>query len=613
MYYNNYLKVALASPVVYLGKPFENAKEIINIKNKIDKASIIAYPEMSLVGYSIQDLLFNNGFLNDVLKALDYIVENSDEKVLIIGAPLLVNGSLYNCACVIQNHEILGIIPKVNLPTYGEFNEARYFSSGLKYFSDPCEISINGKNVPFGGMIFENKEHNVSFGVEICGDLWPGYNPHTSLYHNGAEIIFNLSASPFYLGKDEARRTIVNAASSKNLGAYLYLSNSSTDSTSDFVFETHHIASICGDEVLNDNTYTLDEKINYVDIDLELIKFKRNQDSYRRSYTDMDFLYVNFDLSKNDSYKLEKLPTKLPFVPTTDKECNDIIDITSVALKHRLDYIGINKVVLGISGGLDSTLALLFAYSTFKKYNFDLKNIIAITMPGMGTGSKSKSIAKSLMEKLGVTSKEISIKKEALNHLKMLGHDLETKDVTFENAQARIRTLVLMNTANKEGGIVLGTGDMSEIALGWSTFGGDQLSMFNLNSGLPKTTIKKLVEYYEKIVPEVKSELKKVRNATISPELTGSDQATEDRIGKYEINDFIMYHALGCGASKDRVVYLLKEVFDFNEETSINYYDNFFKRFNRNQYKRLASAEGIKIFKFSLGARGDFKYPGDMK
>lgn len=613
MFYNNYLKVALASPVVYLGKPFENAKEIINIKNKIDKASIIVYPEMSLVGYSVLDLLFNNGFLNDVLKALDYIVENSDEKILIIGAPLLVNGSLYNCACVIQNQEILGIIPKVNLPTYGEFNEARYFSSGLKYFSDPCEISINGKNVPFGGMIFENKEHNVSFGVEICGDLWPGYNPHTSLYHNGAEIIFNLSASPFYLGKDETRRTIVNAASSKNLGAYLYLSNSSTDSTSDLVFETHHIASICGDEVLNDNTYTLDEKINYVDIDLELIKFKRNQDSYRRSYTDMDFLYVNFDLSKNDSYKLEKLPTQLPFVPTTDKECNDIIDITSVALKHRLDYIGINKVVLGISGGLDSTLALLFAYSTFKKYNFDLKNIIAITMPGMGTGSKSKSIAKSLMEKLGVTSKEISIKKEALNHLKMLGHDLETKDVTFENAQARIRTLVLMNTANKEGGIVLGTGDMSEIALGWSTFGGDQLSMFNLNSGLPKTTIKKLVEYYEKIVPEVKGELKKVRNATISPELTGSDQATEDRIGKYEINDFIMYHALGCGASKDRVVYLLKEVFNFNEETSINYYDNFFKRFNRNQYKRLASAEGIKIFKFSLGARGDFKYPGDMK
>lgn len=613
MFYNNYLKVALASPVVYLGKPFENAKEIINIKNKIDKASIIVYPEMSLVGYSVLDLLFNNGFLNDVLKALDYIVENSDEKILIIGAPLLVNGSLYNCACVIQNQEILGIIPKVNLPTYGEFNEARYFSSGLKYFSDPCEISINGKNVPFGGMIFENKEHNVSFGVEICGDLWPGYNPHTSLYHNGAEIIFNLSASPFYLGKDETRRTIVNAASSKNLGAYLYLSNSSTDSTSDLVFETHHIASICGDEVLNDNTYTLDEKINYVDIDLELIKFKRNQDSYRRSYTDMDFLYVNFDLSKNDSYKLEKLPTQLPFVPTTDKECNDIIDITSVALKHRLDYIGINKVVLGISGGLDSTLALLFAYSTFKKYNLDLKNIIAITMPGMGTGSKSKSIAKSLMEKLGVTSKEISIKKEALNHLKMLGHDLETKDVTFENAQARIRTLVLMNTANKEGGIVLGTGDMSEIALGWSTFGGDQLSMFSLNSGLPKTTIKKLVEYYEKIVPEVKSELKKVRNATISPELTGSDQATEDRIGKYEINDFIMYHALGCGASKDRVVYLLKEVFNFNEETSINYYDNFFKRFNRNQYKRLASAEGIKIFKFSLGARGDFKYPGDMK
>ena len=312
-------------------------------------------------------------------------------------------------------------------------------------------------------------------------------------------------------------------------------------------------------------------------------------------------------------FKLETVPSKLPFAALSDEECQKIIDATSIALKKRLDYIGIKKVVIGISGGLDSTLTLLFAYSTFKKYNMDLNNIIAITMPGMGTGSKSKSLAKSMMEKLGVNSREVSIKKEAISHLKMLGKDPNVKDVTYENVQARIRTLVLMNTANSEGGIVLGTGDMSEIALGWSTFGGDQLSMYSLNSGLPKTTIKRLVEYYEKMIVDVKNELKRVRNAVISPELTGSDQATEDRIGKYEINDFIMYHALGNGYSKERIIYLLNEVFNMDNEVALNYYDNFFKRFNRNQYKRIASAEGVKIFKFSLGVRGDFKYPGDMK
>lgn len=614
MLYNNYLKVALASPVVHLGKPMENAKEIVNIQNKFDKASIIVYPEMSLCGYSVGDLLFNNGFLNEIIYALDYVVKNSCEKTIIIGLPLAIEGGLYNCACVIQNNEILGIIPKVNLVTLNELNEARYFVSGIDYIDDYTVINILGKDVPFGNVLFKNEENNISFGIEICADLWSGYNPHSFLYNNGADIVFNLSASPFYLGKDEIREMLVKNTSYKNNGAYLYVACGQSETSSDFIFESHQIACICGNVLLNDNTYTLEEKVNYVDIDLEIIKHSKLKDSFRKSYTNVNSYYIPFDITEiKEEYKLESLPSKLPFATLSDEECQRIIDATSIALKKRLDYIGINKVVLGISGGLDSTLALLFAYSTFKKYNMDLNNIIAITMPGMGTGSKSKSLAKSMMEKLGVNSREISIKKEAINHLKTLGKDPNVKDVTYENVQARIRTLVLMNTANSEGAIVLGTGDMSEIALGWSTFGGDQLSMYSLNSGLPKTTIKRLVEYYEKIVVDVKSELKRVRNAVISPELTGSDQATEDRIGKYEINDFIMYHALGNGSSKDRIIYLLKEVFEMEQDVAINYYDNFFKRFNRNQYKRIASAEGVKIFKFSLGVRGDFKYPGDMK
>lgn len=613
MLYNNYLKVALASPVVYLGKPMENAKEILNIKNKYEKASIIVYPELSLTGYSVGDLLFNNGFLNDTLEALDYVVQNSDEKILIIGLPLAIKGSLYNCACVIQNKKILGIIPKVNLVTLNELNEARYFTSGIDFIDDYTVVNVLGENIPFGSLLFENDDNKITFGIEICADLWSGYNPHSELYSDGADIVFNLSASPFYLGKDEIREMLVKNASYKNNGAYLYVACGQSETSSDYIFESHQIACNCGNLLLNDNNYTLDEKVNYVDIDLELINHSRYKDSFRKKYSEISSVTVPFELNNVEEFKLEKLPLKLPFATLSDEECQKIIDATCIALKKRLDYIGINKVVLGISGGLDSTLALLFAYSTFKKYNMDLNNIIAITMPGMGTGSKSKSLAKSMMEKLGVNSKEISIKKEAINHLKTLGKDPSVKDVTYENVQARIRTLVLMNTANSEGAIVLGTGDMSEIALGWSTFGGDQLSMYSLNSGLPKTTIKRLVEYYEKIVVDVKSELRRVRNAVISPELTGSDQATEDRIGKYEINDFIMYHALGCGFSKYRIIYLLKEVFNMDQDVAINYYDNFFKRFNRNQYKRIASAEGVKIFKFSLGVRGDFKYPGDMK
>ena len=270
-------------------------------------------------------------------------------------------------------------------------------------------------------------------------------------------------------------------------------------------------------------------------------------------------------------------------------------------------------MVIGISGGLDSTLALLFAYDTYKKYGMNTKNIHAITMPGLGTGSKSKNLALNLMSKLNVTSNEVSIKKEALIQLKLLQHDPAIHDITYENVQARARTNYLMNYANLIGGMVIGTGDMSEIALGWSTFNGDHMAMYNLNAGLPKTAVKALVKYHIDIYPEIKVELKKVYNAIISPELTGSDQATEDKIGKYQINDFVMYHLFTKGASKERIIYLLEICFGLKKNQALKYYTNFLKRFNSNQYKRLTGPEGVKIFELSFSPRGDFRYPGDMK
>lgn len=613
MFNNNYLKVALATPKVYLGKPLLNAKEIIQIKNSYSNASIIVYPELSLTGYSIGDYLFNAELLKTSKEALKMIKDASDEKVLIVGFPFEYAGAIYNASAVIQNKKILGIIPKVNLPRTGEFAETRYFTSGNKIVKNPTKVNLFGENVDFGSLLFKNHEHNICFGVEICGDIWGQSNPNQELYQKGADIVFNISASTFYLGKSDIRRTLVKTVSSKFAGAYIYVSNGPSDSTSDITFSGHQIASVCGELVLDSESFSLDTVVNYIDIDLEYIRFARYSDGYARDSKVVEQNFIPFELNESESYNLEKLPDLDPFVPKTASEFEEIINVTCVSLKHRLDHIGIDKVVLGISGGLDSTLALLFAYSTYKKYGIDPKNIYAITMPGLGTGSKSKNIAKNLMEKLGVTKAEVSIKKEAIQHLRLLGKDTNDKNVTYENVQARIRTMYLMNLANEVGGIVLGTGDMSEIALGWSTFSGDHISMYSLNSGLPKTTIKALVKYYINIFPDLKSELNKVYNAIITPELTGSDQATEDKIGKYQINDFLMYHMFARGASKARIVYLITQCFKLEEGSATKYYDNFVQRFNRNQFKRLTGAEGIKIFKLTLSPRGDFKYPGDMK
>lgn len=602
--FNNYIKIALASPIVHLGRPMDNAKEIIEILNNDNKASIIVFPEMSVTGYNVGDKLFDNQFLLETKQALQYIIDNSNEKLLIVGCPIEFDGNLYNCACVIKNKEILGIIPKNTLENSMIKSESRYFNNRDSIQTNNL-LHINDNLIcGIGSYTFMDNSTNVKFAVEVGND---------NVCDNSVDFIINISTNPFIIDNNNDIPTIAKAKSIKHSCAYLVTTTNASETSSDMLYETLQCAYVNGDILLEQQSTELDAMINYVDVDIEYIKNVKYKNLNPVLSNDTITFYSPNLIYLPNNFKLEQLPKKCPFVFEDESKCLQIINATASSLKKRLDHIGIKKVVIGISGGLDSTLTLLFAHYTFKKYKMDPKNIIAITMPGLGTGSKSKSIARNLMEKLGVASKEISIKKEALNHLKLIGHDIEQKDITYENVQARIRTLVLMSTANKEGAVVIGTGDMSEIALGWSTFGGDQMSMYNLNSGLPKTTIKKMVEYFAKIEPSVKIELKKVCSATISPELTGSDQATEDKIGKYEINDFIMYHMLLRGASKSRIIYLLKEVFNLEENAASSYYDNFVKRFNSNQFKRLTGAEGIKIFRLSLGARYDFKYPGDIK
>lgn len=608
-----YLKVALATPKVYLGDAEKNVMEMISLMYQYSYVDVMVFPELSITGYSIGDWVFNKELLESAKVALQKLVQASQHQVLVVGMPFEVAGAIYNVAVVIQHKQILGIVPKINLPEGGEFYEKRFFTSG-EQFADHCvTLHLFEEEVRFGFQVFHNLLTDIYFGVEVCGDIFAHTNPHQRLYQSGADVVFNLSASTYHLGKQSIRQHLIHDSSYRFKGAYLYVSNGPSDSTSDMTFSGHQIASVCGESILDVETLSLESVVNVVDVDVDYLRYCRYQDGYTRGTTSILSEYTFFDLKRNEAYQLEKLPEVDPFVPKQDAKMQEMIDVTTTSLKHRLDYIGINKVVIGISGGLDSTLALLFAYSCFIKYGISPKHIIAITMPGLGTGSKSKKIAKNLMEKLGVDAREVSIKKEAELQLKLLGHTSLEKDVTYENVQARIRTMYLMNVANYEKAIVLGTGDLSELALGWSTFNGDQMAMFNMNSNLPKTVVKALVKYFINVYPNIKLELKKVYTAIITPELTGSDQATEDKIGKYIINDFIMYHIFVRGASKQKMVYLLMCVFQLAKEEAEGYYDRFLYRFKHNQYKRLTSPEGIKIFGFTLNPRGEYRFPGDMK
>ena len=608
----NYVKIALATPKVFLGNPQKNVEEMEKMIHQYTSVDVIVFPELSITGYSLGDWVFNTELLKNAKSALQELIKCAGKQVIIVGIPLEVVGAIYNCAVVMQHQQILGVIPKINLPDSGEFYEKRFFTSGIKFSQKTIWIDLFGKQVRFGSQIFHDSGTDTYFGVEICGDMFGQSNPHQYLYQNGADVVFNISASTYHLRKRNIRLNIINDTSYRFKGAYAYVSNGPSDSSSDMTFSGHQILSVCGELKLDMETLSLDNAVNVVDIDVDYIRFVRYSDGYARGNSDILNEYTPFTIERDSEFKLETLPVIDPFVPKNEGECNEIINVTTTCLKHRLDYIGIDKVVIGISGGLDSTLTLLFAYACFKKYHMDVKHIIAVTMPGLGTGSKSKTIAKNLMEKLGVDAREVSIKREAQLQLKTLGHSLLEKDVTYENVQARLRTTYLMNIANLEKAIVLGTGDLSEIALGWSTFNGDQMAMYNLNANLPKTAVKALVKHFSQIYPNIKSELKKVYSATITPELTGSDQATEDRIGKYIINDFIMYHIFVEGADKEKMVYLLEKVFSLPKEEAQQYYTRFLERFKRNQYKRLASPEGIKIYSFTLCARGEYRFPGDM-
>ena len=619
MYANGFVKVAALSPILHTADCMFNVKEIHKCLKEVQnkKVDIALFPEMCICGYSIGDLVFQEYLYQDSLNAISYLLKNNPyDGVVIVGSFFKIKDSIFNCACVIQKDKILGIVPKSYLPHTNEFYETRWFVSGLE-FLDVKEISVNGKMVPFGKLIFTNKDGLVKFGVEICEDMWAPMPPHEELYANGAILVLNASASPEVIGKAEKRRMMVESASYRCNGAYVYTSNNPSESSSEVIFSNHKIMMENGELVAESHNINYnDSQILYGDFDVLKLHHARKTNGWVKNILHHNYYHdyqeIAYELKEEKEFVFEKELDKMPFVPKEEEAYKNIIDTQATSVMKRLEYIGIKKTILGVSGGLDSTLALLSLCHMCDMYGLNRKNIVAVTMPSSNNSDTTYQNALKMMKALKVDMREINIKEQVINELATIGHDTVTKDVTYENAQARYRTFTLMNLANKEKGIVIGTSDMSEVALGWSTFNGDQMAMYGINSGIPKTVIKETVRYYKNIYPFLSDVLDSVINTPISPELAGSNQLTEDIIGKYEINDFILYHFLVCGDSNERIVYFLKRFFKMEENNAIDYVNNFYNRFFHQQYKRLTMPEGVKILDLSLSPRTQTRLSGDI-
>ncbi len=618
-----FYRVASAVNKTIVGNPTKNAKEVLTLIKEAHakEVSVVVFPELTLTGYTASDLLLNQTLIASQNSALNTILENMKEinSIVILGIALLEADRLYNCAVVIQSGEILALVPKSYLPNKKEFYEKRQFVSGRDIVKSTTELL--GKEVPFGVDLLFTDKKNMTFGIEICEDLWAVTPPSNHMASNGANLIFNLSASNELIGKAEYREELVRTQSGRCMAAYVYSSAGVGESTTDTVFGGHAIISEYGSTLAQNKRFSLESTLITADVDLERLSWLRLNESS----------YCDGRRKKTRTIKVENLPTistlqrdinPMPFVPSryTQKKhrCDEIVQIQAHGLIKRMNHAHIKKAVIGISGGLDSTLALLSTHRAFEMMNWDKRNIIAITMPGFGTTNRTKSNAVELCEALEVTLKSIDITELSLKEFEAIEHDREELSVTYENVQARARTSILMNIANKEGGLVIGTGDLSEIALGWSTYNGDHMSMYALNSGIPKTLIQYVIEYF-KANRAIAHIIDDILNTPISPELLPHKdgtivQETENIIGPYALHDFFLYHFIKYGASPSKILFLATIAFDtkYDEESISKWLKLFLRRFFTQQFKRSCMPDGPKVGTISLSPRADWKMASDV-
>lgn len=616
---NGFIKVCSITPDMLVGNPHYNVSVMLELL-KNNKASYAVFPELSVTGYTCADLFYSNLLLNDVNSEINrFLNENTFKGIVLIGAPLEIDGSLYNCAFVIKEHKLLGIVPKRSLPNSKEFYEKRWFKSAS--FNHMESVYFNGEMVPFGNLIFDDYANNIHFGVEICEDMWAPVAPSNLLSYHGANLIFNLSGSNETLGKSQIRRTTVLENSRRNCGAYVYASAGVNESTSETVYSGHNIIACCGTLIKETENFSEESEIIYADLDINMINFKRRLNTNFHDFIDFSISYqhINFHIENDNDYVFENKIDETPFIPKgTDEEILDafykVASVQEYALLKRLKHTKSDKIVIGVSGGLDSTLALLIAVQTLRHMHRPMTDIVAVTMPGFATTTRTKDNATKMMEALGVTMLEKPIGEECEIHFKTIDQNPNLHDVTYENTQARIRTLILMNLANKLNGIVLGTGDLSELALGWCTYNGDQMSMYGINAGVPKTLVRFMIKYYALTKHSaIKDILFDIIDTPISPELSDKGQKTEDFIGKYEVNDYILYRFLSCGDDENRIKILVSKAFNYSHDKANEAVSNFFRRFYNAQFKRQALPDGPKVLDISLSPRSDWRMPSDIK
>ena len=630
---HGFIKVAAAVPFVRVADCQYN---IEHIEAQVRQAEaqgveIMTFPELCITGYTCGDLFLKPFLIRQAQESLlELAHRTADTEVLfIVGMPILIESQLFNAAVALQGGRILGAIPKTYLPNYREFQEARWFSPAKDL--QLATIQIGEQQVPIGyNVLF--RSGGVAIGIEICEDMWTPYTPGTRLTLYGAQIIFNLSASNELVGKNTYLRSLISGLSSQNLCGYVYASCGYGESSTDTVLTGKAFIAEVGKLLVEMPRFVYEERMIISDIDISRIDYDRmSSNSFNASVADHTerglLTEIPFRLrSEEASHDIDRTIDQNPFYPdngTRDERAEETFDIQVSALVQRLRHMGAEHAVLGISGGLDSTLALLVTVGAFDFLGLDRKGIIGVTMPGLGTSSHTKGNALRLMELLGITQRTIDIKDACLRHFEAIGHDPAVQDVVYENAQARERTQILMDLANAYNAPVIGTGDLSELALGWCTYNGDHMSMYAVNAGLPKTGVQLVVAYLghsERFGHELREVLRSIVETPISPELKPVDasgaiqQKTEDVVGPYELHDFFLYNFLGFGYEPSKIYYLACLAFKdkYDEESIYRWLRTFYYRFFTQQYKRTCMPDGPKVSRVSLSPRGDWRVPSDV-
>lgn len=621
---NGFVKVAAATPDIRVADVEFNTQNIINVMEEAQKngAKILVFPELCVTGYTCSDLFDHSVLLKASRKALLEIAENTSDKdmLVFVGAPLEVNGKLYNVAAAMNQGEILGFTTKTFLPNYGEFYEMRQFTPGPQTVR---EITFEGKKIPFGPQIlFQAKGmEELVVAAEICEDVWSPIPPSIQAALEGATVIVNCSASDETIGKDTYRRALISGQSARLISGYIYANAGEGESTTDLVFGGHNIIAENGTILKESSRYV--NEIIYSEIDLQRITGERRKNTTFQPLDEETLVRVPFTIEETKTFLTRTFPKK-PFVPSDEQtraqRCEEILTIQAMGLKKRLAHTNARTAVVGISGGLDSTLALLVTACAFDMLGRDKKDIIAVTMPCFGTTDRTYQNACEMSKKVGATLIEVPIADAVNVHFRDIGHDPEDHSVTYENCQARERTQVLMDIANKTWGMVIGTGDLSELALGWATYNGDHMSMYGVNASVPKTLVRHLVKYAADDTTDeaLKNVLYDVLDTPVSPELLPPKdgdiaQKTEDLVGPYELHDFFLYFMLRFGYEPSKIFRIACMTFDgeYDKETIFKWLETFCRRFFSQQFKRSCLPDGPKVGTVALSPRGDWRMPSD--